>query len=335
MREIAKAAGVSPSTVFRVLNSDVPVSANTRAKVIAAQQILQSRKAGSDSNSESTCTVGIIIPSCSASDLNAHPSLLTIITSFVEALSAHGASNTTIVYDEHTMSPDNLLSSPKDGYLIIGTNENQERTIVPVLSRAGIPCVMINRNASEPRVGSIHFDDINATLEATEYLISLGHRNIAFIGGDKNFQNTKHRLLGYRSALERNRIPVRDCNILFGDYSESAGYQCGSKLLSLEERPTAGFFASDPLAIGCMRYLKESGLKLPEDFAVIGFGDISACQHITPTLSTISQPSREAGVVAAGALIQMIENPLIFSQKIQLKTNLVIRESSGTGLLKP
>ena len=330
MREIAKVAGVSLSTVFRVLNSDVPVSPTTRAKVIAAQQILQNKKVSSAAEAAVRYSVGVIMPTYSAEDLSAHPSMFTIITSFVEELSARSIANTTIVYDEHQMSPQDLLALPKDGYLIIGTSEEQERSIVPVLSQAGIPCVLINRHASVSHVGSVHIDDVAATTDATEYLIALGHRNIAFIGGNKNFQNTKRRLLGYQMALEKHGIPLRSCNILFGEYNEPSGYQKGRELLNLPERPTAGIFASDPLALGCMRYLTENGLHLPGDFAVIGFGNIDACQYVTPTLSTVSQPSRETGIVAADVLVQMMEKPIICSQQVRLKTDLVIRDSSGS-----
>ena len=122
IREIAKAAGVSPSTVFRVLNSGASVSPNTRAKVIAAQQILQNKKAITPAKESSRFSVGIIMPAHSAADLAGHPSLFTIITSFVEALSSRSVSNTTIIFDEKTMSPQSLIASPKDGYLIIGTS---------------------------------------------------------------------------------------------------------------------------------------------------------------------------------------------------------------------
>lgn len=332
MREIAQVAGVSLSTVFRVLNSDVPVSPTTRAKVIAAQQILQNKKAAHAANASVRYSVGIVMPTYSAEDLSAHPSMFTIITSFVEELSMHAIANTTIVYDEHQMSPQDLLALPKDGYLIIGTSEDQERSIVPVLSDAGIPCVLINRHANISHVGSVHIDDMAATTDATEHLISLGHRNIAFIGGNKNFQNTKRRLLGYQMALEKHGIPLRSCNIFFGEYSELSGYQKGKELLALPERPTAGIFASDPLAIGCMRYLSENGLRLPDDFAVIGFGNIDAAQYVTPTLSTVSQPSRETGIVAANVLAQMMEKPIICSQQVRLKTDLVLRDSSGSAL---
>lgn len=330
MREIAKAAGVSPSTVFRVLNSDIPVSPTTRAKVIAAQQILQSKKNTVPAEPLGRFSVGVILPAHSAADLGGHPSLFAIITSFVEELSARGISNTTIVYDENTMAAQSLLSTPMDGYLIIGTSEEQERAIVPLLSAAGLPNVLINRQAKDIHTSSVNVDDTSSTMDATEHLISLGHREIAFIGGNKNYQNTRHRLMGYQLAMEKHGLPVRSDYILFGEFSERSGYQQGKALLSLPRRPTAGVCASDPLAIGCMRCLTENGLNLPEDFAVIGFGNVEASKYVTPSLSTVSQPSKEMGTIAANTLIQMLENPIICSQNVRLKTNLVIRDSSGS-----
>ena len=153
---------------------------------------------------------------------------------------------------------------------------------------------------------------------------------LAFIGGNKNFQNTKHRLLGYQIAMERHNLPLENDHILFGEFSEFSGYQQGKTILNMLHRPTAAICASDPLAIGCMRALTEGGLRLPDDFAVIGFGNIEASKYVTPSLSTVSQPSQEMGAIAAATLIQMLENPIILSQKVRLKTNLVLRDSSGS-----
>lgn len=332
MREIAKAAGVSPSTVFRVLNSSTPVSPATRAKVIAAQQILQSKKVSAPADELTQFSVGIILPVNSASDLGGHPSLFAIITSFVEELSVKMISNTTIIYDEKVMSPQDLLSSPKDGYLIIGTSEEQERAIVPLLSNAGLPSILINRQAKDVHTSSVNVDDTAATMDATEYLISLGHKDIAFIGGNKNYQNTKHRLLGYQLAMEKHGLPIRSEYILFGEFSERSGYQQGNAILQMRHRPTAAICASDPLAIGCMHCLIKNGLNLPEDFAIIGFGNVEASKYVTPSLSTITQPSKEMGIVAANTLVQLLQNPVICSQKVRLKTSLVIRESSGASI---
>jgi len=137
-------------------------------------------------------------------------------------------------------------------------------------------------------------------------------------------------LLGYQIAMERHNLPLENDHILFGEFSEFSGYQQGKTILNMLHRPTAAICASDPLAIGCMRALTEGGLRLPDDFAVIGFGNIEASKYVTPSLSTVSQPSQEMGAIAAATLIQMLENPIILSQKVRLKTNLVLRDSSGS-----
>lgn len=326
IRDIAKVAGVSPSTVFRALKSDVPVSAATRAKILAAQQLLQNQVAESASAAAPVRSVGIIMPAVSASDLSAHPSMFTIITSFLEALSAHNISNTMLVFDETNMTASAFLAAPKDAYLLIGTSEGQERTLLEAFSAAQIPCVLINRQSELPHVSSVAWDDTSACTDATERLIALGHQNIVFIGGNKDFQNTRRRLLGFEMAMKKHNLPIGSDNVMFGEYSELSGYQIGAKIAARKDRPTAGLFASDPLAIGCMRRLVEAGLHLPDDFSMIGFGDIEACHCISPSLSTIAQPSRECGVLAAQVLLQMLQMPVI-SSKLLLKTNLILRDS--------
>ena len=326
VREIAKRAGVSASTVSRVLNSSAPVSSAAKAKVINALQAYEGTQV---SGAQTGQTIGIIMPITPATELSNHPSMFTIISSFVEYLSRHGVANTTLVYDDLNNTAEALLRDPKDGYLIIGTSEDQEKDLLEVLGKKEIPSILVNRRVSSDHASCINFEEWNISAEAVEYLIRLGHRKIAFVGGNKNFQNTKRRFSGYERAMRQANLTIAEQYIFFGEYSESFGYQVGAKLFSLEDRPTAGFFASDTIAIGCMRYLTEHGLQLPADFAVIGFGNIEACQYVVPTLSTISQPDRDLGTIAAVTLLQMMNMPVITNQQILLKTNLVIRDSSG------
>jgi len=327
VREIAKLAGVSASTVSRVLNSAISVSPSTRSKVLSAKEELENHTSRSFPKRE--YSVGIIMPSGPATNLIEHPSLFTIITSFIERLTAHGVKNTTLVYDENKICPDDLFATQFDGYMIIGTSEEQENILLPELAKRGIPHLLVNRYANNEHLICLNYDDEHASTSVVEYLISLGHRKIAFIGGNKNYQNTKRRLSGYQLALRKAGIAERNDYILFGEYSEAFGYQSGETIMSMKERPTAAYFASDPLAIGCMRYLSEHGLSLPKDLAIIGFGDIEACKYVSPKLSTVAQPSRDTGIAAAGTLLQMIETPTITQNQVLLKTKLIIRESSG------
>ncbi len=327
VREIAQLAGVSPSTVSRVLTASTPVSAATRRKVQEAVDTLA--KAISQENVSFDHSVGIIMPASTASDPTGHPSLFTIITAFVETLSSMGVSNTTLVYDEKLNSPAALLSPKLDGYMIIGTSSVQEEQLLPVLSQMDVPHIIINRHAVNNRLVSICFDDDDAACNAVEHLISLGHRQIVYVGGNEDYQNSRRRLAGYRRALEKHGIDYDSRYFLSGKYSETSGYQMGKLMLTLDPRPTAAFFASDALAVGCMRCMAEHGIRIPQDLAMIGFGNAEVCEYVLPSLSTVSQPSRNVGIVAAKMLAQMWQTPEIAHSEICMKTELILRESSG------
>ncbi len=330
IREIARLAGVSPSTAFRALQEAGPVKPATRAKVLAAQQMLLSERAGEGVRPVgSSRTVGIIMPVSTAHDIGRHPSMFVTVTSFLSELSGSHISNSVLVFDENTMQPEDLLSHPMDGYMITGTSEEQEKLILPAISRAGLPCVMINRNAEAPHISCVKMDDMAACAEATRYLISLGHRRIAFLGGNINFQHTKRRRDGCLKAVREAGLSVREEWVICGEYSEASGYAMGTSLAGLAERPTAAICASDTIAIGCIHALKEKGVAVPEDFSAVGFGDIESSRIMNPPLTTVAQPSVEAGVVAARTLMQMIAMPIIVSQQVMLQTRMIIRGSTA------
>ena len=327
MRDIAAEAGVSLSTVFRVLNSDVPVSPSVKAKVLAAKTDLENREF-EKSRSMNGLSVGIIMPSDPFSDESDHPSIYSIISSFSKELAKRGITNGNIIFDGNEEISGIISDHGKSGYLVIGTSEEQEQLILSAISETGVPCFFVNRRTEASNAGSVGLDDETAAMEATEHLISKGHRTIAFVGGNRDFQNTERRLKGYEAALRKHGLEIREDLILFGRYSEPSGYEMGEQLLRSEIRPTAAFFASDPLALGCLRYMKENGVRIPDDMAMIGFGNAEASRYSEPTLSTVSQPDREIGAAAAAALVQMIENPVIRKMDVQLKTELIIREST-------
>ena len=330
IRAIAEAAGVSPSTVFRVMNEPNLVKPSTRAKVQAAQKFLETespKEAGR--NAVPTRSVGVIIPMSTAQNIDRHPSLFVIITSFLSEISNANIANTMLVFDENTMRGEDLLLRPMNGYLIIGTTEEQESLILPVLSRASLPCVMINRHADVPYISSVKLDDRAACADATRYLISLGHRRIVFLGGQKNYQHTKRRLEGYLDAMSEAALPVSEEWIFYGEYSENSGYTMGKMAEGLEIRPTAALCASDTIAIGCIHAMQEKGLSVPEDFSVVGFGDIESSRILTPALTTISQSSVEEGTIAARVLMQMMNSPLIVRDQLMLQTRMIVRSSTG------
>lgn len=327
IRQIAKIAGVSASTVSRALNSDVPVSPSARKKIEDAISYLQAGKAQNLSGN-SRC-VGIILASVAADNLGMHPSIYSIVTSFTDQLATCNISSRTLVYKDVSADLDRLLRTPMDGYFVIGTSEEQDAFILNALQNKQIPWLIMNRHIESNRVSYVSLDDEYATESAVNYLIRLGHRRIAFVGGNRDFQNTKRRYSGYLAALEKAGIPAREEYVFFGEYNEISGYQKGRELLALRQRPTAACFASDTIAIGCMKYLSSHGLHLPQDMAIIGFGNIDASLTSIPSLTTIDQRYSDTGSIAAKALIQLMDTPSIAYQQILVKTELVIRESSG------
>lgn len=323
VREIAALAGVSPSTVSRVINGNVPVKDSLRNKVLSAIQRLESVEQSSPAKWAGG-TVGIIMPTASAMKLAEHPSLYTIVLSFISVLSSHGLGNTTIPLEDN-MSGITALNI--DGFLILGTSEEQEDKLLPLLTELGKPFIFINRFMGGKHASCINFDEEQAIEIAVNYLLELGHKKIAFIGGNPDYRNTKLRYQSYVNTLHKAGIEPDPEFVLYGEYSERSGEELGRRLLSLKKRPTAACVGSDPIAIGFMRYLSQQGLKLPQDLSVIGFGDIDACEYVTPALTTISQNSKDIGCVAAEALLEMIKNPIICRQQILLRTKLVVRSS--------
>ena len=177
VREIASLAGVSPSTVSRVINGNVPVKESARNKVLRAIQRLDEQ--GGRTEPRLRGEVGIVMPVSSAMNLAEHPSLYSTVLSFIETVSAHELGNTTILLDEHSQ-PQDLRTQSVCGYLVLGTSEEQEGRLLEMLTSFGKPFIFINRLMDNKLASCINIDDEQATEQAVNYLLSLGHRRIAF-----------------------------------------------------------------------------------------------------------------------------------------------------------
>lgn len=325
VREIAEIAGVSASTVSRVLNGNVPVKDNARNKVLFAIRRLEAQALSNSSHSYER-NVGIIMPAVSAANLSSHPSLYSSVLSFIKVLTAGNIGNTTIILEDDSLS--NISEyRPMSAYLILGTNEEQDKQLLPFLNSKRVPFIFINRLAGNESVSSVRIDDEQATEIAVRHLIGLGHRKIAFAGGNPDYQNTKLRHSSFIRTLSANGIAPDPDYIVSGEYAEESGYKMGKQLFGLKNRPTAVCAASDTIAIGIIRYIKDIGYSVPEDLSVIGFGNIEASEYIFPHLTTISQNAYEMGEITAHALIMMMNNPAVLRQEILIKTELIVRDS--------
>jgi LacI family transcriptional regulator len=170
-------------------------------------------------------------------------------------------------------------------------------------------------------------------LLATEYLLGLGHQRIGTITGIPSHLTSRARLAGYQAALASKGIAFDTDLVLPGDFHHESGYTQTCALLALPLPPTAIFAASDLQATGVYQALYEKGLNVPKDISVIGFDDIPTAERMSPPLTTIRQPLKEMGRMAAQMLLRMIEGETLESKRVELATSLVLRESCAPPFL--
>ena len=331
IRDVAKLAKVSPSTVSRVLSGSARVSEQKCKRVYQAISDLQydvNTATRSSAPKNSSSTLGIIMQKHAAIDLAGHPAFSTAISSFEHEVEQQHRRSELIMLDEHFHKNFAILDEhAMDGYFILGTNEEQEDLLLPYLKEKHLPYIILNRWVSDKQINYVNIDDAIAAEQATEYLIALKHTRIAFIGGNKNYRNSKLRIAGFQAALRHAQIEVESRYILQGEYTEAYGYQVGDELMALPNRPTAALVSSDIIAAGLQRRLRELKVVLPDEFSMVGWGYFTIASYVTPTLTTIRMPTSEMGTQAAIALDNMIRYPDVMGTHILMRAPLIIRDS--------
>jgi LacI family transcriptional regulator len=325
IKDIAKQVGVSVSTVSRVANGKKYVNPKKREQILALieETGYVPNKAARDMVLQRSFTVGIVIPQT----FNMFQrQLFSIIERHLESFGYHtlfffvkfdGSS------EEESLA--RLKSEKLDGVILL--QEIRNEVFYETLRRLQLPVVAAT--FSFDGIPSIHIDEEHAAIDAVNHLISLGHRKINMICGS-DFTFGKQRLEGYYKALEAAGIE-RDANrVLFARYYTAESGMYSMKELLLRNRDfTAIYAASDDLAIGVMRILKDQGLRVPEDVSVVGFDDIEVSDYLIPRLTTIRQPLVEMGEQTALTLHRAITGHPVSKHESVLPYKLIIRESTA------
>ena len=213
-----------------------------------------------------------------------------------------------------------------DGCILLGTYYNDPEIIK--LKQRGYKFCLINNYMKDLDINFIDVDNVKGSINAINYLVSLGHKNIAFLNGPAYFINSIDRLKGYKIALESNGISFNKSLVLEGNYGRKSGYYAAKKILKLENRPTAVFVANDRMAVGLIQGLTEANIKVPEDISVLGYDDSDVATLITPSLTTMRISFYELGKRCATEFIKYIlNNENIFN--IFVEPELVIRKSTA------
>lgn len=339
LRDVAKQANVSTSTISRVLNNkttSIPISEETRQRVLQAVQDVGYKPnmvARQLARKQSFSLICAIVPYSVPSVLS-HPFYMMVLRGIADICQKQGYAIT--IYFTDTANPDltavaqdydRVLEIPADGIILATTRDNDQ--FIPRLQADNIPFVHIGRllNSSEPKSPCVDVDNYMGARLATEHLLARGYRLIATITGDLNMASGVDRLRGFQDALHEAGYSVPPEWIITGKFDPQSGYLGMKTLLAGTQKPTAVFAASDSSAIGVMQAVQEQGLSIPQDIAIVGYDDIPEAANTVPTLSTIRQSAATLGEKAAEILLGIIENRPQESSLI-LQPELVIREST-------
>jgi len=218
-----------------------------------------------------------------------------------------------------------LLSSGYVNGILFADIDGDKNTLHKVIAK-GVPYLVLNNYFTE-NINCISIDNEKAAVEVVDYLVKLGHKRIATIAGDLNTHAGKARLKGYKDALAKHKIPLKDEYITLGEFLRTPARNAASKLLHLAHRPTAIFAASDVMALEAMDLAKKEGLSVPEDISVVGFDDNPIAMYSSVGLTTVRQPIVEMGQLGLQTLQQIAEGKAKLPFKTILPAKLVLRDS--------
>jgi LacI family transcriptional regulator len=336
LEDVARKAGVSRSTVSRVINNDPNVKTETREHVLkVVEQVRYNPSAVARSMvTGRTQVVGVVVPHeyhIFFNDPFYFPALLEGVSGvaterdYAMLLWVRQSGE-----DEGIFYRRILQNGMMDGVII--ASASTKNPLVAYLVEMGIPLAMVERPGfHEDQVNFVTIDNSSATRTIVEHLISLGRRRIGIVAGTQDNMDGRERLASFQCVMKEAGLP-HDL-IAYGDFQRLTAYEVTKTLI--DQNVDAIFACSDMMAQGVYQALREAGLRIPDDVAVAGFDDLPTAVHLDPPLTTVRQPLREKGAVATSLLLDRLEGKSHEARHVVLPTSLVIRESTGVIVRQP
>ncbi|MFY4775800.1 LacI family DNA-binding transcriptional regulator [Metabacillus sp. RGM 3146] len=331
IKDIAKVAGCSVTTVSRALNGYSDVSAETRKKIMEISKqlnyspnILARRLVMKKSK-----TIGLLVSGMNRDDVKDNFTFR-VLCGINDCVSSRE-------YDLILFNTDSSRQREKtytqlcqerrvDGVIVQGIKLDDP--YLKEVMESDIPCVLVDIPVETSTVGYVTTDNVLGANKAVEHLIKLGHRNIAMVNGYPQAFVSQQRLKGYKNTLEKHDIAANSKWILDGKFDEKKAEKAVSSLLSSSPEITAIFCASDVMAIGAIKACQNQGLSVPKDISIVGYDDILLASYVTPSLTTVGQKVFDMGYEAADLLIEILEGEAKQNYRM-LETQLIQRESSA------
>ncbi len=330
LAEIAELANVSKMTVSRVLTGKGQVAEPTQRRILEIIEDLgyQPNWMARSLASRRSMILGVLIPKIEHMFLDNY--IAQVLSGVMDV--ALRENYQVLLYPVNANSGNNMeyLNVAKtkllDGMILLKTKVNDQN--ISTLATDGFPFVLVNHKKYSDSIHFVDSQNIQGARMAVQYLYEKGHRKIAFVCGSMDETNGIDRLQGFREAMNNYGLGCNENWIIEGDFNQDMAYSNSCCLFSGNEKPTAVFCADDYMAIGVMHRLKELGLSVPEDVAIIGFDDIEMAEYIRPSLTTIRQPICDLGKCAAEILLETITSKPEKPVHRLLDVELIQRESA-------
>lgn len=325
---VAKQAKVSPATVSRVLNNSGYVSDGLRRAVEEAVALLGYRPNvhARRLRGKRSKMIGLVFTNAT------YPFFAAVALAVEDIARQNGYSvvlgNTHGRIEAFDHYLETFASYDVDGLIVVPPGAPQQHR--PALDALTIPYVLLDKRIRGLAVDQVATDNVAGATRMTEHLLAIGHRRIAFVGGDPRLPTARERAQGYRRALLARGVGVDKALIRMHDFSEESGFALTRALLR-ESRPEAIFAANFNVLLGALRAVRGAGLAIPDDVAVVGFDDIPFVAAVAPILTVIAQQSRAIGIAAAQLLLDKLggTRALAEHRTVLLQPELIVRESCG------
>jgi LacI family transcriptional regulator len=328
IRDIADLAGVSIATVSRVLNDRPDVAPETRETVlqVVREHGFSTNRGARGLSSGRTGMIGLTLP------LVADAYFGPILSGAAEALYERDMrivlAATLHEHDREVSLVERLMRGTTDGAILMLPEESEAELLA--LQKQGFPFVVVDPRERPPEgIACVSAMHASGATQATEHLLSLGHRRIGAIAGSPGWYATEERLTGFRSALAGAGILLDPELVVHSDWRIPWGTAAAHQLLELPEPPTAIFGFNDNVAIGALHAAQERGLSVPDELSIVGFDDTQQAVIVTPRLTSVSQPLAELGRMGVSLLARLLEGQRVDALRVELATRLVVRDSTA------